>query len=84
MQPTLHGLLAREYGHQLQLSYADIDSIIRQGKALGTYFYIYTGGEPLMRKKDLLSLCQAHPDCEFLALQTGRLLTTHFARTCCA
>ena len=74
------GCWAAEYGHQLQLSYADIDSIIRQGKALGTYFYIYTGGEPLMRKKDLLSLCQAHPDCEFLAFTNGTLIDDAFCQ----
>lgn len=37
------GCWAAEYGHQLNLSLDDIDSIIRQGKELGTYMYIYTG-----------------------------------------
>ncbi len=45
------GCWAGEYGHQLNLSFDEIDSIITQGKDLGTYFYIYTGGEPLIRKK---------------------------------
>lgn len=45
------GCWAAEYGHQLNLSLDDIDSIIRQGKELGTYMYIYTGGEPLHVKK---------------------------------
>ena len=52
------GCWAAEYGHQLNLSLEDIDSIIRQGKELGVYMYIYTGGEPLVRKKDLIRLCQ--------------------------
>ncbi len=28
-----------------------MDSVITQGKELGTYFYMLTGGEPLVRKK---------------------------------
>ena len=48
------GCWAGEYGHQLNLSFDEIDSIITQGKDLGTYFYIYTGGEPLIRKKDII------------------------------
>ena len=45
-----------------------MDGIIRQGKELGTYMYIYTGGEPLVRKKDLIRLCEKHTDCMFLCL----------------
>ena len=44
------GCWAAEYGNRLNLSLETIDSIIRQGKELGTYMYIYTGGEPLVRK----------------------------------
>ena len=38
------GCWAAEYGNKLNLSYEEIDDIIRQGKELGVYFYIYTGG----------------------------------------
>ena len=74
------GCWAAEYGHQLNLSLETIDSIIRQGKELGTYFYIYTGGEPLVRKKDLMKLCELHPDCEFLAFTNGTLIDEEFCR----
>lgn len=40
------GCWAAEYGNKLNLSYDEIDDIIRQGKELGIYMYIYTGGEP--------------------------------------
>ena len=43
------GCWAAEYGGRLNLSFDEIDSIIRQGKELGVYIYIYTGGEPLVR-----------------------------------
>lgn len=42
------GCWAAEYGHKLNLSFEDLDSIITQGKELGIYFYMYTGGEPLV------------------------------------
>ena len=40
------GCWAAEYGHNLNLSFDDIDSIICQGKELGVHVYIYTGASP--------------------------------------
>ena len=60
------GCWAAEYGNQLNLSLETIDSIVHQGKELGTYMYIYTGGEPLVRKKDIIALCEKHNDVAFL------------------
>lgn len=74
------GCWAAEYGHQLNLSLETIDSIIRQGKALGTYMYIYTGGEPLVRKADLIQICEMHPDCEFLSFTNGTLIDEEFCQ----
>ena len=68
------GCWAAEYGHKLNLSYEDLDSIITQGKKLGIYFYMYTGGEPLVRKKDLIRLCEKHNDCAFHAFTNGTLI----------
>ena len=68
------------YGHQLNLSVAEIDSIITQGKALGTFMFIYTGGEPMVRKEDLLAICRKHPDCEFLAFTNGTLIDEAFCQ----
>ena len=74
------GCWAAEYGNQLNLSLADIHSIISQGEQMGTYMYIYTGGEPLVRKKDLIELCQLHPDSEFLAFTNGTLIDEAFCQ----
>jgi len=85
MDPTsacnLHctGCWAAEYGNRLNLSYEELDDIIRQGKALGCYFYLYSGGEPLVRKQDILRLCEAHPDCAFTAFTNGTLIDEAFA-----
>lgn len=74
------GCWAAEYGNQLNLSLETMDSIIRQGKELGTYMYIYTGGEPLVRKKDIIKLCEMHPDCEFLSFTNGTLIDEDFCQ----
>ncbi len=73
------GCWAAEYGNKLSMDYDTLDSIIEQGKALGVYFYIYSGGEPLVRKKDIIRLCEKHSDCEFLAFTNGTLIDEDFA-----
>ena len=67
------GCWAAEYGNKLNLTLDELDSIVSQGKKLGTYMYIFTGGEPLVRKKDIISLCEKHSDCEFLSFTNGTL-----------
>ncbi len=85
MDPTsacnLHctGCWAAEYGNRLNLSYEQLDSVIEQAKELGTYMFIYSGGEPLMRKADLIRLCEKHQDCAFLAFTNGTLIDDAFA-----
>ncbi len=73
------GCWAAEYGNKLNLTFEEIDDIIRQGKELGVYFYIYTGGEPLVRKNDLIRLCEKHSDCVFLSFTNGTLIDEAFA-----
>lgn len=73
------GCWAAEYGNKLNLSFDEIDDIIRQGKDMGVYMYIYTGGEPLVRKADLIKLCEKHDDCIFLAFTNGTLIDEKFA-----
>ncbi len=73
------GCWAAEYGNKLNLTFDEIDSIIEQGKKLGVYLYIYTGGEPLVRKNDLIALCNKHSDCEFLSFTNATLIDEDFA-----
>lgn len=72
------GCWAAKYGNSLNLSYEQIDDIISQGKELGIYFYIFTGGEPLVRKKDILKICEKHNDCEFLIFTNSTLIDEEF------
>ena len=73
------GCWAAEYGNKLNLSFDEIDDIIRQGKDMGVYMYIYTGGEPLVRKADIIKLCEKHNDCIFLCFTNGTLIDEAFA-----
>lgn len=74
------GCWAAEYGHKLNLSFETIDRIITEGKKLGVYFYIYTGGEPLVRKADLMKICEKHSDCIFLSFTNGTLIDEAFCQ----
>ena len=44
------------------------------------HVYIYTGGEPLVRKHDLINLCEAHPDCAFLSFTNATLIDEEFVQ----
>ena len=73
------GCWAAEYGNKLNLTFDEIDSIITQGKELGIYMYIYTGGEPMVRRADIIRLCEKHDDCVFLCFTNGTLINEDFA-----
>ena len=72
------GCWAAEYGHKLNLSFEEMDSIVTQGKELGIYFYMMTGGEPLVRKADIIKLCEKHNDCAFHCYTNGTLVDQAF------
>ena len=63
----------------MNLSYEEMDGIVTQAKGMGTYVYLFTGGEPLVRKKDIIRLCEAHPDCVFSGFTNGTLIDEAFA-----
>lgn len=85
MDPTsacnLHctGCWAAEYGHKLNMDYATLDSIISQAKKMGMRAFLFSGGEPLVRKADIIKLCEKHNDCVFLAFTNGTLIDQDFA-----
>lgn len=85
MDPTsacnLHcvGCWAAEYGNRMNMSLDTLDRIVQQGTELGVYFYVLSGGEPLVRKKDVITLCERHPDCFFTAFTNGTLIDEAFA-----
>ena len=74
------GCWAAEYGNRLNLTYEEMDSVVTQGKELGTYLYMFTGGEPLVRKSDIIKLCEKHNDCAFLSFTNGTLVDEEFCQ----
>ena len=72
------GCWAAQYGKQQNLPYEVLDSICKQGKKMGIYWYLFSGGEPLIRKKDIIKLCEEHQDCFFLAFTNGTLVDEKF------
>ena len=73
------GCWAADYGNRLNLSFEEMDDIVCQGKEMGVYFYLFSGGEPLVRKKDIIRLCEKHDDCMFTAFTNGTLIDEAFA-----
>ena len=73
------GCWAAEYGGKLSLTFEELDSIVEQGKELGVYMYLFSGGEPLVRKDDIIRLCDKHRDCMFQAFTNGTLIDEKFA-----
>ena len=74
------GCWSGTYGHKSNLSFEMMDKIVTQGKELGIYLYMMTGGEPLVRKKDVLRLAEKHHDCEFALYTNSTLIDDAFCQ----
>ena len=72
------GCWSGTYGHKNNLSFEDMDKIVTEGKALGIHLYMLTGGEPLVRKKDILRLAEKHRDAEFAIYTNSTLIDRAF------
>lgn len=73
------GCWSGTYGHKANLSYEDMDKIVTQGKELGVYLYMMTGGEPTVRMKDIFKLAEKHNDCFFGLYSNSTLITDELA-----
>ncbi|WP_432665834.1 radical SAM protein [Wukongibacter baidiensis] len=74
------GCWAAEYNKFDSLDNETIKKIIKEGKELGIYMYIFSGGEPLVRKDDLIKIADEHNDCMFLAFTNATLVDEDFAK----
>ncbi len=74
------GCWAAEYGHKQNLSLEEMQSIVSQGKELGCHFYWLTGGEPLIKKKEVLEICRNNKDCIFLIFTNATLVDEEFCK----
>ena len=74
------GCWAGEYGNKHNLTYDDMDKIVTEGKELGPHLYMLTGGEPLVRKADILKLAEKHNDCVFSIYTNSTLIDEEFCK----
>jgi MoaA/NifB/PqqE/SkfB family radical SAM enzyme len=74
------GCWAAEYGKTLNLSFEDMDSLVSQAKELGTHNFFMTGGEPMVRKADIVKLAEKHNDCAFMLFTNGTLIDDAFCQ----
>ncbi len=74
------GCWSGTYRHKNSMSYEDMDKIVTQGKELGTYLYFMTGGEPTVRKADILKLAEKHNDCMFGLFSNSTLIDDAFCQ----
>ena len=74
------GCWAAEYGHKQSLTFEEMDRILTEAKELGTHACLFTGGEPLLRKKDIIRLCEKHRDIAFHAFTNGTLIDEEFCQ----
>ena len=73
------GCYAGRYSKEGEIDEATLDRIISEGKELGIYFFVISGGEPFLRE-DLLSIAEKHDDAVFMVYTNGTLIDEHLAR----
>ncbi|MHC1780507.1 MAG: radical SAM protein [Bacteroidales bacterium] len=73
------GCWAADYSKTASLSYEKLDEILTDAKRLGVYDIVFSGGEPLMRKNDILRLCKKHDKLSFAMFTNGTLIDENFA-----
>ena len=74
------GCWAGEYKSAWNLDFDVIDRIVTEGCDLGIYMYIFSGGEPFVKKNEIIKLCEKHDDCVFLSFTNGTLIDEAFAK----
>jgi MoaA/NifB/PqqE/SkfB family radical SAM enzyme len=72
------GCWAGAYNKHHSLSFEEVDRIITEAKELGIYFFVMSGGEPLMWPH-LFKLCQKHEDAAFMLYTNGTLIDDNVA-----
>ncbi len=69
------GCYSGKYAREEGLSYELLDRLISEAREMGILFIVFSGGEPLTRKKDLFQLIRKHQDMYFMFYTNGTLIT---------
>lgn len=73
------GCWASDYQKNSNLSFEKLDEIIGEAKRIGVRQIFMTGGEPLMRKGEILELCRRHKGIPFGIFTNGTLIDEELA-----
>lgn len=72
------GCWAGDYQRAHELDLATMDRVITEGEKLGINFIVLSGGEPLLRRDDIIRLAERHPDQVFHLFTNGTLIDQKF------
>ncbi|BCV22049.1 radical SAM protein [Moorella sp. Hama-1] len=72
------GCWAGDYQRTQELDLATMDRVITEGEKLGINFIVLSGGEPLVRRRDIVRLAEKHPDQVFHLFTNGTLIDRAF------
>jgi MoaA/NifB/PqqE/SkfB family radical SAM enzyme len=75
------GCWAADYQKNDNLDFNTMDRIITEAKEMGVYLFLFSGGEPLMRKSDLIRLAEKHGDAIFATFTNATMINDVFAGT---
>ncbi len=73
------GCWASDYDKKRELSYEKLDEIITDARKLGVNSIVMSGGEPMMRKNDIVRLAGKHNRMPFAMFTNGTLIDSDFA-----
>ncbi|MEA4831050.1 MAG: radical SAM protein [Oscillospiraceae bacterium] len=73
------GCWAGDYEHTDGISYERLDLLLTEAEQLGALDILYTGGEPLMRKAELIELARKHKKLFFGIFTNGTLVDDKLA-----
>lgn len=73
------GCWAADYDKKSELSFDKLDELLTDARKLGVSDIVLSGGEPLMRKADVIRLCEKHHKLPFALFTNGTLIDEAFA-----
>ena len=73
------GCWSHDYESGHNISYEKLNDILDQAEQLGIKDCLMTGGEPLLRKDDILKICRKHNKMTFGIFTNGTLIDENFA-----
>jgi MoaA/NifB/PqqE/SkfB family radical SAM enzyme len=73
------GCWAADYDKRSELSFEKLDEVLTDARKLGINSIVFSGGEPMMRKDDILKLCRKHYKLPYTMFTNGTLIDESFA-----